>query len=437
MLKKGDIILNGVYACMDRAVVALYRMGFIIYFARALPKSDFGLFSLASVIYILGITFCDLSIGQALIHYGAGEKRRDFQNLLFNGLILKFAFFILISIVILFSAPLISSIFKNGGLAKIVRLMPLLMLTTFLYNTHIQALNAKEQVRNMFYVDLFLLCILVAGAYLTYKYNLISDAYTAVIFLIVVRTIASLFAYIFIIKEAFVRTAFKINTKIIKDIYIYSRFSFANSLGVFVFSKTDIFMLGLMLDHAHVAVYASAVVVTNIFRLLNEPMNVLTLPIISKLHLRRSPRSNQMIRRIYVIACTIAFAISLPISILLLVFPQEILQLLYGGKYIEAIGLIRLFALWGLILPFYRCAATVFNGISKPHINAKYTWLAGVVNILLNVPLIYYFKTTGAAIASIITASILLLAFIYTLQSLFQIFQFRPKPFKSSVEAVK
>ena len=436
MSSRKGIILTGVFACLDRAIVALCGLVTVIYFARILPKADFGLLTLTLCINILGIAFCDLAVGQALIHYGAGKRKQAFGDILFNGLLLKFAFFMLASIIIILFAGFISSFFDNGELAKVVKLIPLLILTTSLYNTYIQVVNAREQIRKMFCMDLFWLSVLAGGIYLTYRYSLISDAYDAVVFLIAVRIVASLFAYVFVAKELFVRGVFKLDAKIIKEIYVFSKFSFANSLGVFIFSKTDIFLLAFILNYTNVAVYASALVVTNIFRLLNEPMSILVLPMVSKLHHQRTPSLHQTIRRVYLIASSASLTISIPISLALLVFPQQILQVLYGVKYGESVALVRLFAIWGLIMPFYRCAATIFNGVSRPQINAKYTWLAGIANVLLNIPLIYYLQTNGAAIASIVTSFILLLVFLYTLQTMFHLFCFVPECSRNIVKAV-
>lgn len=424
-LKENSALSRGIYAYLDRGIIATYGLFYIIYFAKLLPKNEFGVFVLVDGIRILGITFCDLAVGQALIHYGAGKTKKDFWDIVVNSFILKVALFILVSFVILLSTPVLPAIFGNNNLASPAKLIPLLILTNLLYNAPVQMLNAKEQIREIFYIDSGLLLIFFVGMDAAHKSHFITDAYSAMLFLIAVRLISSFIGYFFI-RDTFINSTFKTDTKIIKDLYDYSKSSFTNSLGVFIFSKTDIFILGFMLNPTYVALYASAAVITNLFKLLNEPINMVVLPAVSKLFHGKQPNLNEKIGGIYKKTSMLAFALSLPISVLLLIYPQEIMSLLYGEKYLESVGLVGLFAVWGLILPFYRCGAIMFNGVGKPEINAKLVWFGALVNALLNFPLIYYFKTTGAALATIITALVLLFVYAFNLQSMFQLFTLRP-----------
>jgi len=54
-----------------------------------------------------------------------------------------------------------------------------------------------------------------------------------------------------------------------------------------------------------------------------------------------------------------------------------------------------------LLLPFYRLAGSVLNGLGHPGDNAKTTLLVGAINVALNVPLILWLDMFGAALASI------------------------------------
>jgi len=435
------VLNNAIFACLDKCTAALYGVIKIVFFAKILTKNDFGLYALANVIAIFGITFCDLSVGQALIHHGAGKRERDFANIACNSLVLKLILFVFVSAAVFFAAPLISAGFKAENLTSVLKLIPSLIFATLLFNTATQMFNAKEQIRKMFYLDFCLLLLFAAGVIIAHGYNFISDAFDAVLFLVIVRLISSFVALLLSMKT-FIHARFRIDVDLVKKLYVYARSSFANSLGVFIFSKTDVFMLGLMLNPAQVAVYVSAAVVTTLFMLLNEPMNIIVLPIVSKLHHQNTPDLQQRIRKIYKNAAFVCFSLSLPVSVLLLIFPREILSLVYGQKYIEAVALVRLFAAWGLILPFCRCAASIINGVGKPQVNARYTWLSAALNIFLNLPLIYYLKTIGAALASVATCLALLFLYVLTLRRWFHITPLSflrrsycpPKPFVSVKE---
>jgi len=433
MFQRKKILINSVYAVLDIAVVNLLGLLTVIYFARVLPKAEFGVLTIALCINILGITFCDLSVGQALIHYAAGNNKRDFGKTLFNSIALKILCFILVIFSIFIFAYITSAFFDNAGLAKAFRLVLILILATLFYNSCIQTLNAKEKTHKMFCTDLIWMLTMACGVYLVHSYNLISNACSAIIFLILIRCVALFFAVIFISNEVCVKFSFRLDRSLLKKLFLYARYSFANSLGAFIFSKTDIFMLGFMFGDTYVAFYASALVVTNIFRFFNEPANLLILPMVSKLYHQKTANLNKIIRRTFLTASLTSLSMSIPISVFLLVFPEHFLHLLYGSKYTECVVLVRLFAVWGLMLPFYRCSAIIFNGIGYPQINARYTWLGGILNVILNLPLIYYFRANGAAVASIATSIVLLLLFLHTLNNKFRIFKPTSRAFLTSL----
>ncbi len=423
MFQRKKILIKSVYALLDSAVVNLLGLLTVIYFARVLPKAEFGVLTIALCVNILGITFCDLSVGQALIHYGTGDNKRNLSKTLFNSIVLKILCFILIVFSISIFAYIISTFFNNALLAKVLMLVLVLIFFTFFYNSCLQTLNVKEKIHKMFYTDLIWLLTLICGVYLVHSYDLISNASSAIIFLILIRCAALFFAVIFVSNEVCVKSFFRLDKTLLKKLSLYARYSFTNSLGVFIFSKTDIFMLGFMLNNTYVAFYASALVVTNIFKFLNEPATLIVLPMISKLHHQKTANLNKIIRRVFLTTGLTSLSVSIPIAVFLLVFPEYFLHLLYGPKYTECTALVRLFAIWGLILPFYRCSATIFNGIGFPQINARYTWFGGIFNVILNLPLIYYFRANGAATASIATSIALLLLFLHTLKKRFHIFK--------------
>jgi len=418
---KNNNINNVIFASLDRGIVAIYGFIYIIYFAKILPKTEFGLFTLANGICILCITLCDLSVGQALIHFGSGKPDKEFLIVSKNAFILKIILFIFSAFLLILIIPILPILFGENNLNNIIKILPLWVLLILLYNTSLQMLQAKESFRKILYIDCFLVLILLIGIGISTTYNLIKNAQNALLFLILIRLISLFFSQAFF-PWKFIIVRIKKSSKIIKALFKYSKSSFANSLGVFIFSKTDIFMLGFMLNPTFVAQYSSAAVIMNLFRLMNEPINMVVFPIISKLKSKNIIKLNEKIKNIYRKASLGSFAISLPISLLLIIFSQKIMFLLYGEKYIESATLVKFFALWGLILPFYRCAASIFNGLGKPEINAKLTWLSAIINILLNLVLIYYFKTLGAVLASVLTSAFLLILYMNKLSKFFKIF---------------
>lgn len=413
--------LNLIYASFDRGTVALFGFISIIYFARVLTKSEFGLFVLAKGIFTLSITLCDVAIGQALIHYGAGETKKDLWDYAVNSLTLKLIVFGCLSILLLFLSPLLSLIF-HVNLSGVIKVLILLIFITIIYSTPLQIFTAKEKFKSILAIDSSHLIFLILGIVISSQYGFLNSAQAAIIFLFLIRLIPSILGILKL--KTFVASKPIIHPEKIKRIFKYAKSSFANALGVFTFSKTDIFMLGYMLTPIHVAAYSSAAVTMDLFRVINEPVNMVIFPKISKLKNESQSTRNIKIRHIYYKAAAFSFILCAMVSIILLIFPSEIMSLIYGNKYLESAHLLRLFGIWGLLLPFSRIAGSTFNGIGRPDINAKFTWTSAIMNIGLNIILISYLQTTGAALATVLTAVFLLTLVMIKLQQLFKIFAF-------------
>jgi O-antigen/teichoic acid export membrane protein len=105
-----------------------------------------------------------------------------------------------------------------------------------------------------------------------------------------------------------------------------------------------------------------------------------------------------------------------PIFLLILVFPKEILMLLYGSKYAGGSMALIVLALGIAVNDFSGTSANMLVGGGRTRLNLLCEVIAAVTNIGLNILLIPAFGIVGAAIAtamSYVTRNISSLTFCY------------------------
>jgi O-antigen/teichoic acid export membrane protein len=165
-------------------------------------------------------------------------------------------------------------------------------------------------------------------------------------------------------------------------------------------------MIGYFLTALAAAVYSAAWVLSYGVNLLLSAISVLALPVASRAH---SNGRNEDLKKIYETTTGIALAFTLPLSIILITFAHPVIRILYGGRYPEAVIVLRILAIWWMVKPFGSMAGNIFYGTGRPKVLAAITSGSAVLNIAANLVLIPLCGIAGAAWASIIsyTAGIL------------------------------
>ncbi|MCK4731908.1 MAG: polysaccharide biosynthesis C-terminal domain-containing protein, partial [Methanophagales archaeon] len=171
----------------------------------------------------------------------------------------------------------------------------------------------------------------------------------------------------------------------------------AVSMLMMVMSWTDTLMLGYFKAPDVVGVYNAALPLANLIPMVLTSLGFLYSPIASSLY-----GKNQMeeLRRSYAISTKWCFIGTLPLFFVLFLFPDVVLTLLFGSRYIGAA-----FALQILAVGFFLNPATGPNyhtliAMGKTKIIMQTFLISGFTNIILNIALIPSLGIVGAAIAS-------------------------------------
>lgn len=199
-----------------------------------------------------------------------------------------------------------------------------------------------------------------------------------------------------------------------KTLLTYSLPLIISTLMFRILVDIDTFLLGWFYNNTSVvAIYQSSYQLANLTLVSMEAIGFLSMPVMSRLD---SSGDIDGIRDTYRDVAKWAFIIALPILLMLLVFPNEMISITFGDKYKEGA-----FALQILALGFFTHVITGPNGdaIKALGYSGKFTTITGIiatVNIGLNLVFIPRYSYVGAATATLLSyilMNLLMSAFLY------------------------
>jgi O-antigen/teichoic acid export membrane protein len=206
-----------------------------------------------------------------------------------------------------------------------------------------------------------------------------------------------------------------------KELLIFSLPLLAVSILGMIMTWTDTLMLGYFKTPDIVGLYNAALPLASLIPVVLTSMIFLYVPIASQLY---SQNLMDELRRNYAILTKWMFALSLPLFLIIFLFPETVLNTLFGSRYIEASIALQILALGMFIHTFLGPNGATLIITGKTRFLMWTSLIGAIMNIALNIFLIPLLGIVGAAIAS--AAS---LAVINVLNSTWLYLLFRIHPF--------
>ncbi len=392
-----DVLLKkGPYALLDKATIALIGFVYVVLSARIISTEEYGALMLALSIYNFLILYSDSGTGNALIKYGAeGKEREKVMGSAFRIKLLSAAAVSFLSIAFAFMLP---SVFSSPQLFNLFLYMPVLIFSMILNTFFKQGLQSEHRIREIFFID-FLGLIAMAVFFMVFGYlGILHSSLQVIVILSMVNFISALYG-MRLAPHAISRIC-RIRDRLWeRKILRFSAFSSVSSLGSIIYTRTDMVMIGIFLGTAGVAVYGSAWMLASAVYLIPQAAYMVVFPAASKLSFEG--KENEM-KRLYWKGVGYSLALSIPASLILILFPERILSVIYAGRYTESAYVLQILAIWGIIRPFGNIAGAFVDGMGKPHINAMVIWITAGINVVANIFFIPKYGVIGAAYASIL-----------------------------------
>lgn len=172
-----------------------------------------------------------------------------------------------------------------------------------------------------------------------------------------------------------------------------------SGMMIAIYGQTDKLMLKQMLNETAVGYYAAAIAVASLGSFILSAIVDSIYPTIMRLHDEDYIRFERKNKQLY----ALVFYISFFGSILIVLFGDIIIKILYGTSYLPAAAPLKVIT-WYTAFSYLGIARNAWVVCENKQKYLKYMFLsAAIINVLLNLIFIPKWGATGAALASLIT----------------------------------
>ena len=169
----------------------------------------------------------------------------------------------------------------------------------------------------------------------------------------------------------------------IKKMFHYGKYVLASSISGIVTNTLNQMMLGTLMSPDTAGVYNVAVKISNLADLPTNALGTIVFPQSSK---RFAGQGKEASKYLYEKSVGTLLALLIPFVLILFLFPSFVIHVIAGGRYSDAIPLIRITALTCLFSPFSRLFGTILDSIGK----TQYNFLVVILFLSFEVVLNYF-----------------------------------------------
>ena len=373
--------------------------------ARQWSASDYGVFSLAFAILNISVIISTLGLQRGTsrsIAYARGKNENEkIQGFVSASLWLALAgSLILCFILFLVSEAIAENIFHEPALTTSLRIFSIAIPFFTLLNVFtgiflgfglVQAkVYFKEILRNLLFPLLLLGVIL-----LNLSFSGVFYAYTASL------AIPCLLLIIYARKHlpSSIRIAKHAADPAAKELLFFSLPLLGVAMLGMIIAWADTLMLGYFKTSATVGLYNAAQPLAHFITYPLEALLLVYMPVTSGLYAKGEMSE---MRRNFSVLTKWLCSLTLPLFLILFLFPDVVLNFLFGANYIFAATALRILSLGFIVSNFLGPSGATLIAIGESKFIMWATLTTAVLNVGLNILLIPPFGIVGAAVASVV-----------------------------------
>ncbi len=181
------------------------------------------------------------------------------------------------------------------------------------------------------------------------------------------------------------------------------------SIFTTIYYMIDTVMISFIVGSFAVGIYSSAYKIITVFTTIYMVYNYVVFPLMSKFY----KDSEDLLKISYEKSVKYLVLIMLPFAIGITIYSQDIIVLICGKNYILAESVLKIL-IWNVLFVMVNGASTnLLNSSGNELAVTKINGLACLINVILNIFLIYYLSYIGASIATVITGIVVFTLMMY------------------------
>lgn len=366
--------------------------------ARIFSPAQFGIYGIASLVLGFLEMLTETGINIFLI-----QKQEKVDKYIDSAWVVSIVRGIIISLIIFLAAPIIANYFDNSGSTLIIRLISLVPLIRGFINPSCVKYQKNLEFKKQFFYDssLFIVDFVIAIAL-----GLITKSENSLVFAMIGSTLLEVvLSFIF----------FDPKPKFIfdkeKTMEVINRGKWITGAGIFnyLFQNLDDIVVGKMMGAGNLGVYQLSYKVSTLpVSEVGEVFNKVTFPIYSTM--KDDPKR---IKKTFLKTLLVICLFVIPFGLTVFYFPTQIVNILLGEKWLVAVPVLQILAIFGVLKAITNSFFSLFLGIDRQEVVTLITLFSTLVLAGLLYPLIKIFGLFGAGYATIIATVASIPLFIY------------------------
>ena len=409
-------IRSGVYSIGSRISVLVFGFGSFYFLIRYLPQNDFGAWSLFLTITTIVETSRNGLIQNALIKLLHSNKPADSDRVITASWVINLFYSLLMYLMLALFSRQFGTAFGVDALGPMFRFygLTIALLVPLSQFNYLQ--QAKSSFSGIFWTafgrqgSLFLAVVLIY--FLKFNVSLVG--------LVVVQAGCTGIGLIiaFLSSRRLVQSKFEWDWTITKSVFHFGKYVMGTNVCSIFFKSVDQFSVGYFLNASSVALYSSAMRLSN---LIEYPATSIAEVVYPHSTLRISQEGEQVTKSLYEKSVGLTLTVTLPIVVLTFLMADYLIYIIAGSAYAASSDILRVTILFGLMTPFNRQFGMAMDSSGRPHLNFALLLFALIVNIISNVAFIHFLGVIGAAYGTLVSYVIISVAGHYMLKRIFDV----------------
>lgn len=367
--------------------------------ARSLDKTAFGNW----IIFITITTLLELLrtgfLQTPLIKFIAGADERTQKEIIGSGWVFAFILTAAMSLLCSLATLILSHFYTDSTFLSLFKWMGLFIIISLPYNFASWNLQSEMKFENILVIRLISLggfvIFLLGNLHFHLGLNYILYAY------IIIHTCTSVFCVfkgwcrLDCIKVARKDTAGKIIG--------FGKYSMGTMIGANLLRSSDTLIIGSLMGAQFVAAYNVA---TKVFELIEIPLRSVAAIALPNLARYVNQQDHTGLRSFFEKSSGMVTFLLLPIIAGCFVFAEPLVVFLGGAEYADSAVILRIFALFAILLPIDRYCGITLDVLNKPLLNFQKVILMLIVNVAGDLIVIHLFgQLWTIAVVSVFTFS--------------------------------
>jgi len=316
---------------LTKVIGLFFAYIFALAVTRTLGAEAWGEFALSLSIIVIGARISSIGLDMGLLKLTAGSTNNFYISSIYNrSLIITALCSLIVSFAVYFSADLLASVlFSKPNLSQSFALSGLAILPLSIINLNARTLQGLKEIQKYVFLrfvsrhifSLFILLFLLI---------FFSDSRVVIISFVLSLFIIAILSSYWIKKENILfSNALKLKPKEYFKLYKLSSSLLITALLVMSMSWIDTIMVGIFLPETEVGVYNIALKISTLLIIILGAVSAIAAPKISESY---STKSKDDLSSIVNYSTSLIFYFTLPVFLILIIFPEQILAL-FGAEF--------------------------------------------------------------------------------------------------------